>query len=138
MAQKWQGSKREAELYTMVECAATDEKQEDRDQCRLRDPLVEFRQRKDEEDEARCNAPLMLPRMKVMKQNREYVEAFDKERGRPKTIMTILWQLMQSRDTKNMNLDEDLEEILSKMEQTGCSEAAETRRFWAQDEDEEQ
>ena len=32
-----------------------------------------------------------------------------------KLFMTKLWQLMQSRDTKNMNLDKDLEEILSKM-----------------------
>ena len=68
----------------------------------------------------------------------EYVEAFHTEQGRPKTIMTKLWQLMQNRDTKNVNVDKDLEEILSKMTQTGWSEAAKTRRFWAQDEDEEQ
>ena len=59
----------------------------------------------------------------------EYVEAFDKERGRPKIIMTKLWQLIQSRDNKNLNLEKDLEEIVSKMKQTGW------RRFWAQDED---
>ena len=46
--------KREAELYTKVESAATDEKQEERHRCRLRDRLVEFRKRKDEEDEAMC------------------------------------------------------------------------------------
>ena len=68
----------------------------------------------------------------------EYIESFDKERGRPKIIMTKLWQLMQSRDTEKMNLDKDLEEILSKMKQTGWSEAARTRGFWAQDEVEEQ
>ena len=69
---------------------------------------------------------------------REYVDTFDKERGRPKTIMTKLWQLMQSRETNNLNLDKDLEDILTKMKQMGWSEAARTRRFWAQDEDEEQ
>ena len=68
----------------------------------------------------------------------EYVENFDKERGRPKTIITKLWQLMQSRDTKHLNLDKDLEEILSEMKQAGWSEEAKTRRFWAQHEDEDQ
>ena len=64
---------------------------------------------------------------------REYVDTFDKDRGRSKTIMTKLWQLMQSRDTKNLNLDEDLVEILSKMTQMGGSEEVKTRRLWAQD-----
>ena len=69
---------------------------------------------------------------------REYVDTFDKDRGRPKTIMTKLWQLMQSGDTKNLNLGKDLEEILSKMKQMGGSEEVKTRRLWAQDEDEYQ
>ena len=56
----------------------------------------------------------------------------------PKTLMTKLWQLMQSRDTKNLNLDKDLGEILSKMKQMGCSEEAKTKRLWAQNEDEDQ
>ena len=34
---------------------------------------------------------------------REHVDTFDKDRGRPKTIMTKLWQLLQSWDTKNPN-----------------------------------
>ena len=94
----------------------------------------------------RCNATLMPPRIKVMRQNKSFAVLFGStskvltknEDGRPETIMTKLWQLMQSRDTKNLNLDKDLEEILSKMKQTGWSEAAKTRRFWAHDEDEEQ
>ena len=68
----------------------------------------------------------------------KYIEAFDKERGRPKIIMTKLLQLMQSRETKNLILDTDLDEILSKILQTGWSESTRARRFWAQDEDEEQ
>ena len=43
----------------------------------------------------------------------EYIEAFDKERGRPRLTMTKLWQLMQSRDTKKSNVDKDLDETLS-------------------------
>ena len=52
----------------------------------------------------------------------EYIEAFDKERGRPQLIMTKLWQMMQSRDTKNLNLDKDLNEILSKKKRTNRME----------------
>ena len=52
--------------------------------------------------------------------------------------MTKLWQLTQSRETKNLNLDKDFDEILSKVNQTGWSESTRTKKFWAQDEDEEQ
>ena len=44
--------------------------------------------------------------------------------------MTKLWQLMQSRDTENLNLDKDLEEILSKMKQMGGSEEDKTTRHY--------
>ena len=103
-----------------------------------------FRKR-EEEDEARCFIEEMQrnldaaenksfeAREKLHSILSEYIEAFHKERGRPKTIMTEMWQLMQSHDTK------DLEEILSKIKLTrGGSEAARARRFWAQDEDEDQ
>ena len=40
----------------------------------------------------------------------EYIEAFDKEKVRPQLIMTKLWQMMQSRDTKNLDLDKGLDE----------------------------
>ena len=43
-------AKREADFYTMVESAATDEKQEERDRDMLSDRLEEFRRRKEEED----------------------------------------------------------------------------------------
>ena len=36
---------------------------------------------------------------------REYVDTFDRDRGRLKTIMTKLWQLLQSRDTKKNLMD---------------------------------
>ena len=48
-----ESSKREAELYTMVESAAKGEKHEERDRGRLRDRLVEF-VKENEQDEARC------------------------------------------------------------------------------------
>ena len=72
----------------------------------------------------------------------EYIESFDKERGRPRLVMTNFWQMMQSRDTKNLNLDKDLDEFLSKIKQTnkqtGWSVSTRTKRFWTQDEEEEQ
>ena len=52
--------------------------------------------------------------------------------------MTKLRQLMQSRDTKNLNVDKGLDEILSKINQTGWNESTRTRRFWTQDDEEEQ
>ena len=134
----------------MVEVAATDEKQEERKRCRIRDKLVEFRKRTEKEDEARNLIEEMQRNLDDAQNKRyeaeqklngilwEHIEAFDKERGRPKIMMTKLWQLMQSRETKNLNLDKDLDEILSKIKQTGWSESARTRRFWAQAEDEDQ
>ena len=70
------------------------------DRGRLRDWLVEFRTRKDDEDEARCLIEEMQRNIDTA-QNKsyeaeqtlwralwEYVETFDNERARPKTIMT--------------------------------------------------
>ena len=134
----------------MVEVAGTDENQEERERGMIRDQLVELRKRREEEDEARNLIEEMQRNLDdahnksyelEQKLNRilwEYIEVFDKERGRPRILMTKLWQLMQSRETKNLNLDRDLDEILSKIKQTGWSESTRTRRFCAQDEDEEQ
>ena len=49
-----ESAKREADLHTMVESAATDETQEERDRDKLSYRLEEFRKRKEEEDEAMC------------------------------------------------------------------------------------
>ena len=96
---------------------------------------------KNEEDEARCLIEEMQRHLDAaqsdssegeQKLNRnlwEYIDASDRERGRPRLIMTKLWQLMQSKD---------LDEILSKIKQSRWSESTRTRRFWTQDEDEDQ
>ena len=49
-----ESAKREADFYTMVESAATDEKQEERDRDKLSDRLEIFHKRQEEEDEAMC------------------------------------------------------------------------------------
>ena len=109
--------------------------------------LEEFRKRKEEEDEAMClieemRKNLEAPQHKSCEAEQRlcnalqvYVDPFDKDR---RTIMAKLWQLMPSRDTKNLNLDKDLKEILSKMKQMGRSEEVKTRRPWPQDEDDDQ
>ena len=42
--------------------------------------------------------------------------------------MAKLWQLLQSRGTKNLNVDKDI----------GWNDWTRTRRFWTQDEDEDE
>ena len=42
--------------------------------------------------------------------------------------MTKLWQMMQRRDTKNLNSDRYLDEILTKIKQTGWNESTRTER----------
>ena len=44
--------------------------------------------------------------------------------------------MMQSRNTKNLNLDKDLDEILSKIKQTRWAESTRTKSFWTQNEEE--
>ena len=116
---------KETELYKMVEAAVMDAKQE-RERGMIRDMLGEIRKRREEEDEARnlneemernldeAHHESLAVERKLDRVLWEYIEAFDKERGRPQLIMTKLWQMMQSKDTKNLKLDKDLDEILSK------------------------
>ena len=68
----------------------------------------------------------------------ENIEAFEKEIGRPQLIMTKIWQMMQSRDTKNLNSDKDFEEIVSKVKQIGWNESTRTTGFRRQEEDADQ
>ena len=51
--------------------------------------------------------------------------------------MTKLWQLMQRKDTKNLNVDKDLDEILSK-KKNGRNESTKTRKFRTKDDNEDQ
>ena len=49
-----ESAKREADLYAMLESAATDETKQEWDRDKLGDRLKAFRKRKEEEDEATC------------------------------------------------------------------------------------
>ena len=126
----------------MLQSAAADEKKEERDRDKLGDKLEAFLKRKEEEDEATCLMEEMRKNVEAAQNKsfeveqslgstlREYVDTFGRERGRPKTMMMKLWQLMQSWDTENLNLDKDLEEILSKMKQMGGGEEDKAARLW--------
>ena len=61
-----------------------------------------------------------------------------RDRGRPKTMMTKLWQSMRSRETENLNFGKNLEDILSKMRQMGGSEEEKAARLWQQLEGDDQ
>ena len=141
---------RETELYTMVEAEVMDEEQEQQEREMIRELLEQLQKRREEEDEARgLNEEMQRNLDKAQNKSYEvgrkvdrilweYTEAFDKEQGRPQPIMTKLWQIMQSRDTKNLNLDKDFDETLSKVKQTGWNESSRTKRFWTQGDDEDQ
>ena len=52
-------------------------------------------------------------------------------------IMDKMWQMMQSNDTKTMNLDKDIEEMVRKAKQTGRTGSTKTTRFWAEEEEQD-
>ena len=92
----------------------------------IRDLLEQLQKRREEEDEARVPVEEMQRNLDQA-QNRsyeverksdrvlwEYIEAFEKEMGRPQLLTTKRVQMMQSRETKNLNLDKDFEEIMSR------------------------
>ena len=133
----------------MVEQAAIDERQEHKERSMIKNLLHQRQKKREEEDEARGLIEEMqrnldeaqtrsyeVERM-VDRVLGEYIDSFEKEMGRPQHIMNKMWQMMQSRDTKNLNLDKDFQEIMSKMKQAGCNESTKSTGFWRPDEDED-
>ena len=110
----------------MVEQAAIDEKQEHKERRMLKD-LPRQLQKRREEDEARelveemqrnldeAQARSYETERKLDRVLGEYVDFSEKEMGRPHNIMNKMWQVMPSRDTKTLNLDNAFEEIMSKV-----------------------
>ena len=136
-----QSVKRESELYKMVEAAAIDERQETKERIVVKDLLEQLQKRREEEDEATGLMEEMQRNLdeaqrrsheverKLDRVLGEYIEAFEKEMRRPQLVMNKMWQRMQSRDTKNLNLDKDFEEIMSKVKQVGWNESTRTKRI---------
>ena len=68
----------------------------------------------------------------------KYIYSFEKEMERPHYIMDKMWQMMQSKDTETSNLDKHFEEIINKVQHARWNESTKTKRFWTQEEDQEQ
>ena len=142
---------RESELDKKVEAAVMDEKNKNKkERGMIGDLPGQLQKRREEDDEERGLIEEMQHNLDEA-QNRSYeverkldrvrwedIEAFDKEMGRPQLIMTKQWQMMQSRDTKNSNLDKGFEEMMSEVKQIGLNETTRTTGFWKQDEDADQ
>ena len=60
-----------------------------------------------------------------------YMYSCDRGSGRPQNISDILWEMMQSNDTKSENLDEDFDEILEKA-RIKVEWKCESLHFWAE------
>ena len=60
-------------------------------------------------------------RSRLYREINEYLQSWDPELGRPHHIMDKMWQMMQSNDTKTMNLDKVLEEMVSKAKHRGLN-----------------
>ena len=111
---------------------------------------ISFPKRKEEQDEATCLMEEKKKSVVVTQQTsfeaeqspcnalREYVEGCDRDQGSARTLMTRCRQLMQRRDTKNMNLEKDLEDMHSTARNVGWCEEEKTTNLWKQLEGDEQ
>ena len=69
---------------------------------------------------------------------REYVDSYDKDQCRARTLMTKCWQSTQSRDTKNLNLEKGLGDIQFTARRVGWCEEEKTAKLWKHLEGDEQ
>ena len=122
----------------MLEKAATDKKREERDRDKLGDNLETFLKRKEEGEatglmeEMRKNVVAKQQKSFEAEQSlcnalREDVDNYGTDHHQARTLMPKCWQSMQSRNTKNMNLEKDLEDIHSTARKVGGNEEDKTR-----------
>ena len=78
--------------------------------------LYDMQQNVDEAD-----ASVTKTRSRLCPEINEYMHSWEEELGRTHHIMDKMWQMMQSNDTKTMNLDKDVEEMVRKAKQTGLT-----------------
>ena len=145
-----ESEKRESELYKMVQQADIDERQEHKERSMLKDLLQQLQKEREEQEEARglieemqrslheAQARASETEPKLGRVLGKYIYSFEKEMERPHYIMDKMWQMMQSKDTETSNLDKHFEEIINKVQQARWNESTKTKRFWTQEEDQEQ
>ena len=125
---------------TCLKKAATNEKREGRDRDKLRDKLEAFLTRKEdngshgrngEKKRGRCATKKALSEAEqsLCHAVRENVDNYGRDQDQARTLMIKCWQSMQSRGTKNMNLEKDLEDIHSAARRVGGNEVDKTRRL---------
>ena len=88
--------------------------------------MVDAQQKSLEAGQSLCNAL------------RDFVEGYDTDHGRARTLMTKCWQSIQSRGTNNMNPEKDLEDMHSTARKVGWCEEEKTTKLWKQIEGDEQ
>ena len=93
-----ESSKRETDLYTMVESAATDEKQEERGRGGLSGGLGDFRKRNDEEDEARCLVEEMQRHLEAAQNN-----SYEAEHRLCSALRSTSILLMKNEDARKLS-----------------------------------
>ena len=100
-----ESAKREADLYTMLDCAATDEKKEERNRDKLGDKLDAFPERKEEEDEATHGRDeektRRLHNTKVLRRSKVCAALF----GSTSTRSTEIWGSPEDNDDKTVAID---------------------------------
>ena len=101
----------------MVELAAIDERQEDKERSMLKDVLKQLRE--------------------LCRVLGDYIRSWEQELERPRYVMDKMWQNVRSNDAKTMNLDKDIEEILNKAKQTVWNGSTKTTRVWTEKEEDD-
>ena len=84
----------------------------------MRKNVVAARQKIFEAEQSLCNAPARICRR------------YDRDQGSARTLMTKCWQSIQTRGTKNMNLEKDLEDMHSTARRVCWCEEEKTTKLW--------
>ena len=65
------------------------------------------------------------------------MRTWDEDRGRPNFIMDKIWQMLQSNDTKTLNLTTDFEKLLDLAQQVGWVGPTTPREHWTEEKNDE-
>ena len=98
-------------VFILFFCTAQDEKQEDEERRDIKKFRKQVRKDKKDEDDARVRLKEMQIHLQVFGRFDEYMRTWAEDLGRPNFIMDKIWQMLQSNDTKTLNLTEDVEDL---------------------------
>ena len=101
-----------------------DRQDEDEAKAVLKEMLISL-----EETQARSAAT----ELQVCGRFDEYMRMWEEDRGRPNFNMDEIWQMLQSDDTKTLNLARDFEELLDLAQQAGWVGPTQPREYWTKE-----